>query len=140
VKDHEIQKKLLAQTRQEPYARLLDMTVKRIGKGYSMVEMRFTPDMKNVFGMAHGGAIYSLLDEAFQTAGNSHGTVAVALNMSVTYINPPTPGGLLRAEAKEVSQTRKTATYTIVVTDERDNMIATCQALAYRKDQPLPFL
>ena len=140
MEDQEIHKKLIERTRQEPYARLLSMEVKKIGKGYSLVEMRFTRDMENIFGMAHGGAIYSLLDEAFQTAGNSEGTLAVALNTSVTYINSPEQGALLRAEAREVGLTRKTATYNITVTDERDRLIATCQALAYRKGVPLPFL
>lgn len=140
MEDQEIHEKLIERTRQEPYARLLCMEVKKIGKGYSLVEMRFTRDMENIFGMAHGGAIYSLLDEAFQTAGNSEGTLAVALNVSVTYINSPEPGDLLRAEAREVCLTRKTATYTITVTDENDKIIATCQALAYRKGSPLPFL
>ncbi len=140
MEDQEIRDKLIEQTRQEPYARLLNMEVKKIGRGYSLVEMRFTPDMENVFGMAHGGAIYSLLDEAFQTACNSHGTLAVALNMSVTYIDSPAPGILLRAEAREVSLTRKTATYTITVTGERGKMVAICQALAYRTGKPLPFL
>ncbi len=140
MRDRIIYEKLLEQSRQEPYARLLTMEVKKIGKGYSLVEMRFTPEMKNVFGMAHGGAIYSLLDEAFQTAANSDGTLAVALNMSVTYVNSPEPGVLLRAEAREVCVTRKTATYTITATDENNVVIATCQALAYRKGGPLPFL
>ncbi len=140
MEDQEIHERLIERTRQEPYARLLGMEVKAIGKGYSRVELRFTPDMENIFSMAHGGAIYSLLDEAFQTACNSYGTVAVALNVSVTYINAPSPGILLRAEAREVGQTRKTATYTIAVTDEDDRLIATCQALAYLKGGPLPFL
>lgn len=140
MEDQEIREKLIEQTRQEPFARLLSMEVKKIGRGYSRVEMRFTPDMENVFGMAHGGGIYSLLDEAFQTAANSHGTLAVALNMSVTYINSPEPGVLLQAEAREVSLTRKTATYAITLTDDKDRLIATCQALAYRKGGPLPFL
>ncbi|MBW2123747.1 MAG: PaaI family thioesterase, partial [Deltaproteobacteria bacterium] len=95
--------------------------------------------MENLFGMAHGGAIYSLIDEAFQTAVNSHGTLAVALNMNVTYVNSPEPGDLLRAEAREVSLTRKTGTYAIRVTDGKDRLIALCQALAYRKGEPLPF-
>jgi acyl-CoA thioesterase len=102
--------------------------------------MRFTPDMKNIFGMAHGGAIYSLLDEAFQVACNSHGTLAVALNVNVTYIASPDPGMVLRAEAREVSLTKRTATYAITVTDENRKLIATCQALAYRQDKLLPFL
>jgi acyl-CoA thioesterase len=138
--DQEIHQRLIDRTRQEPYARLLGMEVQKIDNGYSLVQMRFMPDMANIFGMAHGGAIYSLLDEAFQTACNAHGTLAVALNMSVTYIRPPEPGALLQAEAQEVSLTKRTATYTITVTDENGTVIATCQALAYRKGGPLPFL
>jgi acyl-CoA thioesterase len=140
MKDQDVYQKLIERTRQEPFARLLKMKVKKVGKGYSLVEMPFTPDVENIFGMAHGGAIYSLLDEAFQTACNAHGTLAVALNVSVTYINSPKPGTLLRAEAKEVSVTRKTGTYMITVMDEDDKVIASCQALAYRKGDPLPFL
>lgn len=140
VRDQEIHEKLIERSRQEPYARLLGIHVKKLGNGYSLVEMRFTPEVENIFGMAHGGAIYSLLDEAFQTACNAHGTLAVALNVSVVYINSPEPGVLLRAEAKEVGLTRKTATYAITVTDENEKIIATCQALAYRKGEPLPFL
>jgi acyl-CoA thioesterase len=139
MEDRKVHGRLLAQTKQEPYARLLDMEVKKIEKGYAVVEMRFNPKMENIFGMAHGGAIYSLLDEAFQTACNSYGTVAVALNVNVTYVHSPEPGILLRAEARELSLTRKTAAYLIRVTDEQDNLIATCQALAYRKGRPIPF-
>jgi acyl-CoA thioesterase len=136
----EVFDKLSQQAKKEPYARLLKMEVKKIEKGYCLVEMRFPKEMENIFGIAHGGAIYSLLDEAFEIASNSHGTVAVALNINVTYIAAPKPGTLLRAEAKEVSLTKKTGTYSIVVTDEDQQLIATCQALAYRKGNNLPFL
>jgi acyl-CoA thioesterase len=110
-----------------------------IGDGYSKVEMKFHPDMENLFGMAHGGALFALIDEAFDTAANSHGTLAVALNMNVTFIASPQPGSTLRAEAREVSLTRKTASYNIEVYDELGGLIATCMALVYRKGQPLPF-
>jgi acyl-CoA thioesterase len=109
-------------------------------EGYSKVEMSFTPDMENFFGMAHGGALFALIDEAFETASNSHGTVAVALNMNVTYVSPPSPGSTLCAEAKEFSRTKKTAGYDIRVFDAGKNLIAFCQALVYRKAMPLPFL
>ena len=108
--------------------------------GYSVVEMKFTKDMENIFGMAHGGAVFALIDEAFETAGNSHGTVAVALNMNITYTAAPSPGAQLRAEAREVNLTARTATYDIRVTDEKETLIALCQALVYRKKEKLPFL
>ena len=53
--------------------------------------MKFTPDLENFLGMAHGETRFALIDEAFETASNSHGTVAVALNMNITDISPPFP-------------------------------------------------
>jgi len=46
----------------------------------------------------------------------------------------------LTAEAKEINKTKKTAVYHIEVRDDRDKLIASCQALVYRLEKPLPFL
>ena len=126
--------------KEEPFAKHVGMELKDIGPGHSVVEMTLRPEMENILGMVHGGAIFSLIDEAFETASNSHGTVAVALNMNITYISAPPVGTLLRAEAREISLTRRTASYLINVTDAHDQLVATCQALVYRKDEKLPFL
>ena len=80
------------QVKKEPFAQLLGMELKDIGQGRSVVEMTFRPEMENLHKMAHGGAIFALIDEAFETASNSHGTVAVALNMNITYTQPPELG------------------------------------------------
>ena len=80
------------------------------------------------------------VDAAFEMACNSHGTVAVALNMSISYLTTPEPGSRLTAEAREVHLTRRTAHCEVKVTDDQGRVIATCQALAYRKGDPLPFL
>jgi acyl-CoA thioesterase len=126
--------------KEEPFTQLLGMELKDIGPGHSVVEMILRPEMENILGMAHGGAIFALIDEAFETASNSHGTVAVALNMNITYISAPPMGTLLRAEAREISLTRRTASYLINVTDSQNQLVATCQALVYRKDEKLPFM
>jgi acyl-CoA thioesterase len=96
--------------------------------------------MSNIYDRAHGGALFALIDEAFETAGQTEGTIAVALNVNVTYVASPEPGVTLRAEAKRVSQTKKTASYDIQVSDKSGNLIATCSALAYRTGKPIPFL
>ena len=126
--------------KEEPFAKKMNLELAGLDEGYSLVTMRFTPDMENIFGMAHGGAIFALIDEAFETASNSHGTVAVALNMNITYLATPSPGDELKAEAKEVNRTKRTANYYITVKDGADKLLATCQALVYRKKDPLPFL
>jgi len=124
----------------EPYAQKLGIKLLKVEAGYSLVEMVFTNDMENIFGTAHGGAIFSLIDEAFEVASNSHGTVAVALSVNITYHKAPKPESVLRAEAREINRTFRIGTYDIQVRDEENELIATCQAVAYRKKEHLPFL
>jgi acyl-CoA thioesterase len=126
--------------REEPFARRLGVKLLEVRPGYALVEMACTEEMENLFGTAHGGAIFTLIDEAFEVACNSYGTVAVALNVNVSYHRAPSPQSTLRAEAVEVNRTRRTGNYQIRVRDEEERLIATCQALAYRKEERLAFL
>ncbi len=116
------------------------MRLVELDPGHAVVEMNPQEDITNIHGMTHGGAIFSVIDEAFQASCNSYGTIAVALNVTVTYHNPPDGKSRLVAESTEIHRSRKTATYDIRVTDDRGVLIATCRALAYRKKDRLPFL
>jgi len=124
----------------ESFTNLLGIKLIKIDEGYSLVEMKYRDDMHNLFKTLHGGATFSLIDEAFQIACNSYGTIAVALNVTITYHSAPTVGAILRAEAKEVHKSSRTGTYFIQVKTDQDELIASCQAVAYRKKDPLPFL
>jgi acyl-CoA thioesterase len=124
----------------EPFARKLGLRLVEVKEGFARVEMDVAEDMANVFGMVHGGAIFSLMDEAFQVACNSHGSMAVALNISISFHAAPNMGCRLIAEAHEIHRTSRTGHYAIRVTDDTGRLIASCQALAYRKGKPLPFL
>lgn len=124
---------------EEPFPRLLDIKLVEVNEGYALCEMRYTDAMDNIHGMAHGGAIFSLIDEAFEISSNSHGTIAMALNMNVTYVKPAVKNSMLRAESTEISRGRRTASYYITVKDDA-GLVAICQALVYRKDDDIPFL
>jgi acyl-CoA thioesterase len=138
--DEKIKQAIFREVAREPFARKFGLRLVALDEGYSLVEMTVTQEMENMFGIAHGGALFALIDEAFETASNSHGTVAVALSMSVNYLAPAATGNKLRAEARELNRTRKTATYDIRVHDDHGQFIASCQALVYRKGIALPFL
>jgi acyl-CoA thioesterase len=138
--DHRVREAIFNQVGKEPFAKKFGLELVDLDEGYSRVEMEFTPDLENLFGMAHGGALFALIDEAFETASNSHGTMAVALNMNITYISSPSKGERLCAEAREINRTNRTALYDIKVLDRQNRLIATCQALVYRTGKPLPFL
>lgn len=124
----------------EPFAGKLGLKVVALEPGYSKVEMKVTPEMANIFGAAHGGAIFSLIDEAFETASNSHGVVAVALSVNIQYLRPASPGDLLTAEAKEVSRSKRISTYQIDVKNASGQHISGAQCMAFIKGDRLPFL
>lgn len=124
---------------EEPYAQLLNIRLKDVDAGYALCEMDYTEIMDNIYGSAHGGAIFSLIDEAFEISSNSHDRISVALNMNITYMKPPKKNTLITAESKETHRTKRTASYYITVNDD-DGLIAVCQALVYRKNDPIPFI
>jgi acyl-CoA thioesterase len=115
------------------------LELEEVGPGRAKVSMLCGPEMANILGMVHGSAVFALIDEAFQAAVNAHGTVAVALNMNLTFHAAPRMGERLTAQTRELHAGRRTATYFIEVTDPRGGLVASCQALAYRKDTPLEF-
>ncbi len=138
--DERIRQAIFQRIEKEPFGKKFGLKLVEVQEGYARVEMHFTQDMENMFGMAHGGAIFSLIDAAFEVASNSHGTMAVALNMNITYLASPAKGSRLTAEAREINKTRRTAAYDIRATNDAGTLLATCQSLVYRLDKPLPFL
>ena len=95
--DSNVLERLSGEISREPFGQILGIRLKDLKPGYALVEMDVTERFQNSLGLVHGGAIFSLMDQAFQAAANSHGTVAVALNMNISYFRPPKFGCLLRA-------------------------------------------
>lgn len=139
--DQAVREAIYRAVEKEPFAQALHMKLVALDHGYSVVEMIYNPVvMNNIYDRAHGGAIFAMIDEAFETVGQTDGTVAVALNVNVTYVSSLEAGARLRAEVQEVSRTKRIAGYDIKVTDQDGRVIATCQALAYRTGKPISFL
>jgi len=120
-------------------SRFFGTELEELGPGRAKAAMTCKPEMANILGMVHGTALFALIDEAFQAAVNAHGTVAVALNMNLTFHAAPAMGERLTATTRELHCGKRTATYFIEVTDSRGGLVASCQALAYRKSQALEF-
>jgi len=105
--------------------------------GYALTRMAVQPLHHNALGIVQGGAIFTLADFAFAAASNSHGTVAVAINVSITFMKAGKTGTLW-AEASETSRNPKLGSYTVEVKDDQGDLVATFQGLAYRKKDKLP--
>ncbi|MFH0825816.1 MAG: PaaI family thioesterase [Pseudomonadota bacterium] len=128
-----LHEELKSRSKEEPYAGLLGLEAVEVGDGRATVRMTNRPELRNIFSTTHGGAIFSLIDEAFQLACNSHGVLSVALNVSITYVAAATDGAILEARVQETHRTNRTASYQCEVREiEAERLVATAQALAYR--------
>ena len=123
--------------RRDQFAEHCGIRLLEVSPGGSKVSMKVDERHLNGLRTVHGGAIFTLADFAFAVACNSHGTVAVALNVSINFVKAALPGTTLYAEAKEVSCNHKIGTYDIRITNEKGDLIATFEGLAYRKKEKL---
>jgi acyl-CoA thioesterase len=120
---------------QDLFAKKMGIELQEVRPGYSRVGMTLTPDMLNFHGIPHGGAIFSLADAAFAAASNSHGQTAVALSVTISFLAAAEPGSHLVAEAQELHKGHRSGFYQIAVRKETGDLIATCQAVVYRKQE-----
>jgi len=116
----------------DAFARHLGVEMLDYGDGHARATMEVKAHHLNSAGSLHGGAIFSLADAAFSAASNSHGTLAVAINVSIAFFKAVTKG-TLTAEAREVTLNAKLATYLIEVSDEAGDLVAQLQGTVYRK-------
>jgi acyl-CoA thioesterase len=116
----------------DTFAEHLGIELLEVSQGWAKAKMEIKDHHLNGINITHGGAIFSLADLAFAVASNSHKTVALAINASISFLKAVS-GGTLIAEAKEVSLNPKLATYDIRVTNEANDIIALFQGTVYRK-------
>jgi len=119
------------------FAERTNIELLTVTPGRATAKMVLHPYHQNGLGTVQGGAIFTLADFCFAAACNSYGTVAVALNVSITFMKAATTGTLW-AEAREVSKNFKVGAYAVEVKDDQGDLVAQFQGLAYRKKDKLP--
>ena len=122
--------------RRDRFAAHNDIILTEVGPGWARAEMEISDYHLNGVDITHGGAIFTLADLAFAVASNSHGTVAVGVSATITYLKA-THRGKLVASAREVGLNPKLATYEVEVRDQTDDLVALFQGTVYRKQTPL---
>lgn len=120
----------------DPFAIQAGIRVTAIGDGYAAAVVKVGASNVNTIDTAHGGLIFSVADEAFAAACNSDNTTRVAQSFTIAFTRPAPIGAILTATATRVSQSKKTALYSVEVKDEQDRLIAHCQCLAYSLGTP----
>lgn len=102
--------------------------------GWAKASMKIEPFHLNAARTVHGGAIFTLADFAFAVASNSHGTIAMGINTSISFVKAAL-AGTLHAEAQEQSRNAKLASYSVTITDDTGDTVAVFQGMVYRKKE-----
>ncbi len=101
------------------------------------VRMTVRPEMVNGFGVCHGGITFSLADSALAFASNTHGTVTVSIENSITYPAPVRPGDTLTATAVEEAESNRLAFYRVTVQKQDGTTVALFRGTVYRTAREL---
>ncbi|MCW8824937.1 MAG: hydroxyphenylacetyl-CoA thioesterase PaaI [Gammaproteobacteria bacterium] len=119
------------------FINLLGIELVDIQPGFARVEMLVREDMLNAVDIIQGGATFTLADFAFAAASNSHGTVAVGLNVQINYSTPAFEGERLIATAREVNLGKRTGIYSVEVRKSDDTLVAHFTGTVFRRDDSL---
>ena len=116
---------------------LFGMKIVDVQPGTAVVSMSVGGDHVNSAKVCHGGTIFSLADVAFALACNSHGSLALAIDMSISFLRPVPPGETITAVCTEKHRGRSLGSYHIEVTNGNGQLVALLKATAYVTDQTL---
>jgi acyl-CoA thioesterase len=117
----------------DAFAKTVGMRIVELSPGYAKALMDVTDDHVNLFQMAHGGAIFSVADQACEAAGNSFGIPAVAIQNNIHFLSAGTSGDRLEATARVVHRTRRIGLVEAVVRNQRQEALAHCHQVIYFK-------
>ena len=118
------------------YAALTGVQIVAAGKGYCRASLIIEDKHLNAANVVQGGAIFTLADLAFAVASNSHGQLALAINVNISFLRGISTGTLY-ATATEVGEPKRLGAYDVLVTDEQGEIIARFNGMVYRKNQKL---
>lgn len=118
------------------YAALTGVEIVEVEKGYCRTSLKIEDKHLNAANVVQGGAIFTLADLAFAIASNSHGQLALAINVNISYLSSVSTGRLY-ATATEVNEPNRLGAYDVLVTDDQQRIIARFNGMVYRKKQLL---
>ena len=126
-------KDLITFFKNDRYAAFTGIEIVEVSKGYCKAQLKIEEKHLNAANVVQGGAIFTLADFAFAVASNSHGQLALAVNVNITFLRGISEG-ILYATATEFDDPKRLGAYDVVITNEKEEIIARFNGLVYRKN------
>ena len=119
--------------REDTFSQRIGVKLIELLPGFARTTLPITEETINIYRMAHGGAIFSVADQACEAAGNSFGEPAVALQQNIHFLVAGKSGDLLEATAKVTHRSNRIGLIEFEVRNQEGIPIATGQQVIYFK-------
>jgi acyl-CoA thioesterase len=110
-----------------PFAKLLGIELELVEPGHAVLSMKMREDLKRNGGIAHGGAVATLIDSAMafaiipSLAENEH---SITVDLTIHYLRPLSEG-TARASARVVRAGKRVITVSAELFDHQEKLAAT---------------
>lgn len=116
----------------DQFSQWLGIELVDIKDNYCLIKMPIKSEMINGLGTVHGGVTFAFADSALAFSSNNNGDAAVALNCFISFSKAVREGDILVAESMLLTDTRKTAVYDIIITNQDDEVVAGFRGTVYK--------
>jgi acyl-CoA thioesterase len=116
--------------RRDRFAAMAGVRLLEVRPGHAVARLRVTADHLNGVDVVQGGAVFTLADLAFAAACNGAGPVALAINVSISFLRA-VERGTLTAVAREVNRSARLSTVEVEVRDGKGQVVALFHGTAY---------
>ena len=118
----------------DKFAKHLGAEVVELKEHYAKVKLKVQKHFLNGIDTAHGGVLFSLADYAFALAANTSGETGVAIQADIQFTKPAVEGDEIIVEAKIVTRSQRIGTFTAVITNQKQEILAHFSAMAFFKN------
>ncbi|MGZ3538824.1 MAG: hotdog domain-containing protein [Thermodesulfobacteriota bacterium] len=119
--------------REDTFSRRVGVKLVELLPGFARTTLTITDETINIYKMAHGGAIFSIADQACEAAGNSFGEPAVALQQNIHFLAPGKSGDFLEATAKVSHRSKRIGLIEFEVRNQEGLLVAIGQQVIFFK-------
>lgn len=126
LSQEEIRRRIFKLLNDSPFYRHLGMEVVEAGEGRARLRLPVKDELKNLYGILHGGVIAALLDSSCSIAVGTlleTDEAAVTLDQRINYISN-VKEGVLYGEGRALHKGRFTGVGQAEVRDEQGNLVA----------------
>ena len=107
--------------------------IEEAGKNYAKCSLKLERKHRNAMGGVMGGVMFTLADFAFAVASNLGSPPTVSVSGQIVYLGAA-KGDMLIAEAKCLHAGRSGCSFTIDISDELGNAVASVTFYGFRKN------